>query len=94
MISAGWHGSISVEAMVMGKPVICNISDNGLKFLPRDHPIVVANPANLAEKLRMLINDKALRDELGKRGRKYIEDYHDAVKNAKAYIELYKKEWR
>lgn len=94
MMSAGWHGSISVEAMAMGKPIICNISDNGLKFLPKDHPIVVANPANLAEKLRMLINDKALRDELGRRGRKYIEDYHDAMKNAKAYIEFYQKEWR
>ena len=94
LMSAGWHGSITVEAMSMGKPIVCNISENGLKFLPKDHPIVVANPDNLAEKLRMLINDKALRDELGKKGRRYIEKYHDAMKVAKDYLDLYQKDWR
>ena len=91
---SGSHGSVAMEAMALSKPVICYLSEDVLKSLPQDHPIVNADRHTVTEKLRMLVKDKVLRDELGKRGRRYVEDRHEAVKLAKKYIELYEKDRR
>ena len=90
----GWHGSVTMEALAMGKPVICYLSKDALKLLPRDNPIVNANIHNITDKLRMLVRDKALREEIGKKSREYVKERHDALKLAKLYIDLYQKNWR
>lgn len=89
----GWHGSVTVEAMAMGRPVICYLDEKAVRFLPKDHPIVNANPATVADKLRELVKDPGLRSEIGSKSRLYVEDRHDALKLAGIYIDLYKKKW-
>ncbi|MDO8535788.1 MAG: glycosyltransferase family 4 protein [Candidatus Omnitrophota bacterium] len=93
-IFSGWHGSVTVEAMAMAKPVICRLDADALKFLPTDHPIVNADQHTLLDKLRELVKDRQLRDEIGKRSRRYVEERHDSLKLAARYIELYEKDWR
>ena len=51
----GWYGGLSVELMALGRPVICNIRDDGLKFLPpgmaSELPIIRSEPATLVSVL-------------------------------------------
>lgn len=72
----GWYGKVSIELMLMGRPVLCYINDDLVKYRP-DMPIVNANPKNLTEKLRELVMNRQLRKELGARGTEYVAKYHD-----------------
>ena len=70
----GWHGNFAVEAMALGKPVIAYIRKPEV-YLPRgvECPIVSADPETLPAALIRLIEQPALRVELGIRGRRYVE---------------------
>lgn len=76
-IIIGEYGSLAIECMAMGKPVVCWICDFSKKKYPRDLPIVSANKDNLYEKMEELILNSDLRNELGIKGRRYVEKYHD-----------------
>jgi hypothetical protein len=78
----GWYGGLSVELMALGRPVICNIREDGLKFLPPgmsgELPIIRAAPETLATVLREWLTSRRL--ELVRRGeesRRYVEKWHD-----------------
>jgi len=72
----GWYGNFSIELMSLGKPVICYINPE-LKVSCEDLPIVSAGPNDLAEKLKMLIENQQLRRDLGKKGIDYVKRHHD-----------------
>jgi len=69
----GWHGFFAVEAMALGKPVLCYIRKK--EYLPNwaDCPIVNTPPEKIYENLLMLIKNRELRVEIGKKGRQYVE---------------------
>lgn len=90
----GWHGSVTVEAMAMGKPVICYLNQDALRLLPEENPIVNAGPETIVDRLRELVKDGALRAKTGKASRLYVEKNHDSMKLAQVYIDLYQKDWR
>jgi len=87
----GSHGSLALEAMSYGKPVICYIRDDLVEKYPSELPIVNTNLETLESKILMLIQDGDLRHELGKKGRQYVEKYHDAKTVARQLVELYKE---
>ena len=60
-----------------------------IKTFPDELPIVSASPLNIQEKIEKLINDGQIRHDLGVKGRKYIETYHDCKKNAKVIAKIY-----
>jgi glycosyltransferase involved in cell wall biosynthesis len=72
----GWYGNYSIELMSLGKPVICYINPKW-KNNSEDLPVVSAGPKELKEKLKMLIANPQLRQDLGKRGRGYVKRHHD-----------------
>jgi glycosyltransferase involved in cell wall biosynthesis len=83
----GWYGGAAVECMAMGKPVICYIREDDLKFIPeqmrKDLPVINASPATIAGVLREWLTVR--RDELtevGQRSREYVERWHDPTKIA------------
>lgn len=45
----------------------------------------------MVKDVKQLINDEALRQEMGRNSRKYVEDEHDIKKVAKQYMELFEK---
>jgi glycosyltransferase involved in cell wall biosynthesis len=91
-IICGGYGLASVEAMSFGKPVLCYILPQLFEHgLPKECPIVNANPDNIKEKLEELIVNPALRKEIGEKSRKYVEDFHDSDKIALQLIEIFKK---
>jgi len=76
-VYVGTYGVFSIEAMAMGKPVLCYIDDRMWASYPEELPVVSADRDEIREKLEELILDGEKRRALGIRGRKYVENYHD-----------------
>ncbi|MCZ7355866.1 MAG: glycosyltransferase family 4 protein [Candidatus Methanoperedens sp.] len=84
----GWYGLFAVECMALGKPVCVYIRDDLESYMPFN-PIINTSSTNIAENLRILIEDGRLRKEVGDKGRKYVEEMHDAKEVAKEVIRFY-----
>ncbi len=87
----GSFGSVSLEAMALGKPVLCYIRPSLVPLLPADCPIVNANLDNLGDVLAELLCDGTRRGELGRRGRAYVESHHDAHRIARQLLGIYRE---
>jgi glycosyltransferase involved in cell wall biosynthesis len=91
-LRVGWYSILSVEAMALGKAVVCYIRDDLKHYLPYPLPLAVANPDNLYHVLK----DLALRPEevrsLGQRGRRYVEELHDAERVTDILLQVYETE--
>jgi hypothetical protein len=85
----GDRGIVSLEAMALGKPVVCYIKPSLVSAYPPDLPIVNATQDTLAEVLAGLLIDGARRRELGVRGRAYMEKHHDALKVVPELVRIY-----
>jgi hypothetical protein len=84
---AGWYGGLAVELMALGKPVICYIRDEDLKFIPEemrlDIPIIKATPESIYEVLRYyLTQGKSELANISTLSRSYVEKWHDPQKIA------------
>lgn len=89
----GWYGAFAVEAMALGKPVLCYLRDEDLKrFIPfHDRiPIVRTTKETLAEDLRHLFRHGSARREIGMAGHRFVEDWHDPLKIAHQTIAAYR----
>ena len=73
----GDYGMASIEAMAYGKPVICFIKKSLVDLYGPDLPIVNASQETLLEVLEYLLLNHHIRTELGQKGRRYVEEYHD-----------------
>jgi glycosyltransferase involved in cell wall biosynthesis len=87
----GAEGLASLEAMAMGKPVVCYIKPSLRARYPDSLPIVSADQNSLAATVAGLLADGQRRHELGVRGRRYVEEYHDARQIAAELIDIYKE---
>jgi len=85
----GSFGVFSLEAMALGKPVICYIRDDLVEKYPHELPIVNANPDTLYLKLKSLLLDGNRRQLLGQQGRKYTETHHDSKIIAEKLRQIY-----
>lgn len=90
-ILGGGYGVFAVEAMAMGKPVICWISDFMKEKYPEELPIISANPDSIKEKIEYAIKNKDMLQSIGLQGRKYVEKYHDMNIISKNIYGIYKK---
>ncbi len=74
----GAYALFSIEGMALGKPVMCYLREELFQFHPEwaECPIVNTSPDNLKQQLIMLINDRQLRQELGRKGIEYVKKYH------------------
>src|SRR5659263_588252 len=83
------HGTLAMEGMALGKPVLCRIDEEFVKDY-QDIPLVRTDPDNIYKNLKLLIENPDMRKSLGEKGRKYVEDVHDSKKIAEQLIKLYK----
>ncbi len=89
----GWYGALTVEALAMGKPVLCYLREDDLKrFVPFHEriPIVRTTKATLAQDLRELLRSPARRQDAGAAGRQFVLDVHDPMKIAEKTIAAYR----
>jgi glycosyltransferase involved in cell wall biosynthesis len=84
----GWYGMVAVEAMALGKVVLCMIRDD---FEPRLRgcPIVRCTKERLADSLAEVLGGETDRGALGEAGRAFVEREHAAPVMARQLIELY-----
>ncbi|WP_412969546.1 glycosyltransferase family 4 protein [Fredinandcohnia sp. 179-A 10B2 NHS] len=87
----GAYGTLSLEGMALGKPVICYIREDLLVTYPKNLPIISANPDTIYEQLKILIVDSVKRNEIGKKSRDYVEKYHDSILIAEQLKAIYEK---
>ena len=87
----GSYGLFSIEAMAMGKPVITWISNFMKAKYPSELPIVAANPDTIAEDLRNLLGTRDSLKELGRRGCRYVKQYHDHNAIADKILNVYRQ---
>jgi glycosyltransferase involved in cell wall biosynthesis len=93
-ISVGTYGVFAIEAMALGKPVLVYVSEMMKDSFPDSLPVVNVKPDDLVEIIEALLLDGEKRHELGVRGRKYVEEYHDYRKNAKLLKDIYEGKQR
>ncbi|MEW4281682.1 glycosyltransferase family 4 protein [Priestia megaterium] len=85
----GACGYITVESMALGKPVICYVREDLLKQYPKEFPVINANPDTITDVLREVIKKPEKWTQIGKRGRFYVNKFHNINKNINQYIEIY-----
>jgi len=85
----GAYANLSMEAMAMGKPVICYIRDDLLGKYPPGLPIINANPDTLYDVLKDLLNHPERWRDLGKEGRRYVRQHHSLKNAAFALMNIY-----
>jgi glycosyltransferase involved in cell wall biosynthesis len=75
----GWYGAVAVEAMAVGRPVLCYVREDDPADNPfgAELPIVRTSPETLGADLRRLVTDRELRVGLGSEGRRFASTHHD-----------------
>ncbi|NMM61969.1 glycosyltransferase family 4 protein [Clostridium sp. P21] len=86
----GEYGLFTLECMAMGKPVICYISNYMKSYYPKDLPVISANCDEIETKLEFILNNRDMLKNIGFKGRKYVEKYHDHLIVSKRLLDLYK----
>lgn len=87
----GGFGSLAVEGMWLGKPVVGYIIESVREEHYPDCPVYNVNIDNIYERLKRLIEDKSLRDDLGRKGRSFCEKHFDDEKIEQQIIDLYEE---
>lgn len=87
----GDFGMASLEALALGKPVVCYIKPSLAALYPPDLPIITATQETLPDVLAELIGSPQRRHELGKRGRAYMEQHYNVTALAEELDALYRR---
>ena len=88
---AGFHGYTALEAMALGKPVLCYLRDPQAAIDPANCPMINCSPDTIGDVLRSCLDGDFDLAELGRRSRSYIEHYYSleavAIRLGKLYLE-------
>ncbi len=82
----GWYGGVAVEAMALGRPVVCHIDEADNPFGDA-LPIERATAQTVREVLRTLVVDRQRRLSLAQRGREFALRVHDPRAIVRRYYE-------
>jgi glycosyltransferase involved in cell wall biosynthesis len=93
-LNAGWHGVFALESMALGKPVVTYLKPDVVERSAEGYgvrlPVVTATKETLVAALRPLVEQPALRRELGAESRAYVERVHDIDRVADRLLDLYR----
>jgi hypothetical protein len=82
-ILIGWYGGFAVEAMSMGKPVICRIAEEDLHFIPRSmaadvkEAFINTNQENLKDMILRCIEDRDFLKRKSEAALEYARTWHN-----------------
>ena len=82
------RGGISlftIEGLATGNVVLSSFTP-GYEGVPKDAPIVPTYPENIFDNLKFILENPKIRIELVKKGRKFVEKYHDYIKVTKKFL--------
>lgn len=91
----GWYAMVAIEAMALGKPVICYLRPDLLDLYelsgclqPEELPLISAGISDLADILRELASDRARLRELGQRGQAYVRRHHSPQRIGRIFRDI------
>ncbi|HEX3927600.1 MAG TPA: glycosyltransferase [Gemmatimonadales bacterium] len=88
-------GMVLLEAMASGRPVITTAVPSGVREVNQDGvtglEVPIRDVGALADAMRTLANDPALRDRLGLAGRGRVRERFTVTAMADAHLELYRR---
>jgi glycosyltransferase involved in cell wall biosynthesis len=92
-IMGGWYGTAAIEAMAIGRPVICSLRKSYFEYIEFGEkiPIIHADPDCIYESIKHLLVNKSRLPQIGIDSRKFVEEIHDCRKIAENLIEIYKR---
>lgn len=85
----GFHGVAAIQAMALGKLVVCYLHEIPLQYLPKNHPIINSNPSNLEATIENLVQNPQILRDAGKKVRTYYENYHSPKAVALRLLKIY-----
>ena len=93
-LNAGWHGIFALESMALGKPVVTYLNPDVVELSAEGYgirlPVVPATKETLVDALRPLVEQPALRREIGAQSRAYVEQVHDIDRVTDRLVDLYR----
>lgn len=79
----GWYAMFAIEAMSLGKPVICYLRKDFIEFYRtvgllelNECPIINATPLNIKEVIRTQYSQRNSLAEIGHAGISYVDKHH------------------
>lgn len=72
----GSHGYFGLEAMALGKPLMCYISKDEYVIAPDECPIIRVTPKTIASRLLEALDNRESLYNIGVTGRAYVEKYY------------------
>lgn len=89
-----WYGTVSIEAMALGRPVICGYYKHLThydydKF--KDIPIINADLYNIYDVLKDVMENKYNLVKVGLQSRKFVEETHSLKSITEKLINIYKE---
>ena len=86
-----WYGTVSVEAMALGRPVVCGLQTHLCNYDERYRklPIINADIYNIYNVLKDILDGKYDLEAIGKASREFAMEVHDVKSVTKQLIELY-----
>ena len=85
----GSYGTVAIEMMARGLPVVCRIRDDLRGYYLKDLPLVHADPHSLRDVLESLVRSPETWPDLGRRGADYVRREHDMRVVAARVLEAY-----
>jgi glycosyltransferase involved in cell wall biosynthesis len=85
----GAYGTVSIEMMAKGVPVVCRMREDLREHYPGDLPIVSADPDSVYSVLEGLVTQPETWAELGRRGVEYVTREHEMHVVARKALNLY-----
>ena len=92
-ILMGVHGLTGLEGLALGKPVLTYLNQVHLRDPSCNNGIVNTNPDNIDEVLKAVVSIPALRNRLGRNGRKAAEQYHSYEALGEVWDRIYRHLW-
>jgi glycosyltransferase involved in cell wall biosynthesis len=91
----GAYAQFAIECMALGRPVVCYLNPRFARLHPEwvEAPIVSATPDTIVDQLRRLVQDRGLREELGRRGPEYVRRHHSLEAVGAELDAVYRSAW-
>jgi hypothetical protein len=89
----GAYGLFALEAMALGKPVLCYLDHETLSEPVWNHPFVNTHQENIRRVLAVLLSSPTLRERLGRAGRASIERFDSVEASRCPFREIIQSAW-
>ena len=88
----GWFGSIVLEGLAVGRPVLSYVDEEAMRQLYPWHPILSAATVDgNAELMARLFDDRQEAEAVGRRGRDWVEQFHSHRSAGRLYAERFRE---